>query len=69
MAMSRKQFQGIADCLNDRRHVLDSSLLSSERKQGYHDALYDVAQALATYCASQNPEFKRQRFLDACGVQ
>lgn len=60
MALSRKHFEVIAEILRDQ-HVGDPNT---------HDYLviYDTAHDLAGYFATENPNFDRERFLKAAGV-
>jgi hypothetical protein len=56
--MQRRHFKAIADALNAVRPAADS--------QDYLMWQRAVAR-FTSMCASQNPNFKRDRFLTACG--
>lgn len=64
MAMTRKDFQAIADAVAHAKSWLD------EDDQRGHDALASVTRELAAACARQyrgGYGFNRSRFLEACG--
>lgn len=56
--MTRKHFQAIADVLR----------FATERHAGDPCTRDQIAREMADFLATQNPNFKRTRFLDACGV-
>lgn len=60
MALSRKHYEAIAGILREQ-HGGDPNT---------HDYLvmYDTASDLASYFATENPNFDRERFLKAAGV-
>ncbi len=63
--MTKKHFKAIAAAIN------------AQRLRPYGDKYADVVDArldalaedLATWLKTQNPNFQRQKFLDACGVE
>lgn len=59
--MTKKHFVKVAEGV---RVVADSYSQGSEG----HDAVVDVAMALAIVFEEANPRFDRRRFLAACGV-
>jgi hypothetical protein len=58
--MTRKQYEQIAAALAAARRNM-----STEQFIGWHASVQAVASALAT----TNPNFDRERFLAACGVE
>jgi hypothetical protein len=62
--MTRKDFVLIAEAMRAKRHPNPISDVSV----AYNTALDDAARALAYSLAGTNPNFKRERFLTACGV-
>jgi len=66
MAISRKNFNALADIVNDHR----------DRIEGYDerpspltlsDAALRLANAIADHCEDENPAFKRDYFIEGCG--
>ena len=67
--MTRKHFQLIADVLRDVLiHHMENTKLGSVADIAYVVALSDVAEAMADALATTNPNFKRQRFLNATEI-
>lgn len=59
--LTRKDYKAIADILNDQRAPFE------EGDDGY--ALLNILSVqLSHYMASDNPNFNRGKFLEACGV-
>lgn len=52
--MTKKDFEAIARVLSKERQYLD------------YDAFYRVVNALADLCEESNPQFGRERFVNAC---
>lgn len=69
MAMTRKQFQGIADAVRaaDETAVIEAEQYGAE--VGWNVFRQTLCANLANYLATQNPNFDRHRFLVACGVE
>jgi hypothetical protein len=59
--MSRKNFTAIAALL--KRHADEAA----SKANGYA-ALVSLIVEMADYLATTNPQFNRERFLDACGI-
>ena len=71
MAMTKKDFQEIADAVAEAKRVCEYTMAegSPQREERYM-ALMHVTRELATACARQYKGgygFNRQRFVDACG--
>lgn len=60
--MTRKHFEAIAKIINARLAWADAV------QYGYIDATQKIANEMADYFATQNPNFDRARFLKACGL-
>ena len=59
--MTRKHFEGIAQAINDEIRPYDSRAIQS--------TVYNIIDNIADYCQSQNLNFDRERFLEACGIE
>ena len=70
MALSRKHFEAVARILeSNNAPVEDSTPGFIEGWEAGREAMRrDVANDLADYFATENPNFDRQRFLKACGL-
>jgi len=55
MSMSKKDFVALADAIRDHNRI------NSQYGDGFTDVYIDT---LARFCATQNPRFNRQRWLD-----
>jgi len=55
-AMSKKQFVALADSIREHNRLA--------KFNGEHAFTLDQLAALARFCASMNPRFKRERWLD-----
>lgn len=62
--MTRKHFEAIAAIIKATRIPGESS---PGFDNGYETATENIASSLASYFASQNERFDRERFLKACG--
>jgi hypothetical protein len=56
--MSKRHFEGLADVIDTAR----AAQLTTPK-----DAVHAIALELAIFCARENPQFDRARFLKACG--
>ena len=64
--MTRKHFQALAEILSRRGcHIAHDPLFA----EGWHAATSAITHAIADYLASENPNFDRDRFLEACGLE
>ena len=54
--------------LSRKHYVAVAAILSEYTDNGTHTPGF-IAEDLASYFASDNPAFDRQRFLKACGVE
>lgn len=59
--MTRKHFEALAAM------VRDLASTTADPTQAVDIAVRDHADTLAKFCATQNPNFDRARFLKACG--
>jgi len=75
--MTRKHFQAIAKIFASHRSLERAiavrkgncdDRLGVERSLGRSDAIADLTHAFAEFCADSNPNFDREKFLKACGV-
>lgn len=70
MAMTKKDFEGIAEALKDGRDALLVSIdpTSPELAQRVNRIFGSMCADVARVCARQNPRFDRARFMAACGI-
>jgi hypothetical protein len=61
MTMRKKDYEAIARAINNGPSQEDAERNEWETVQA-------IASAIADYCATQDPTFKRDRFLADCGV-
>lgn len=66
--MTRKHFIAIADRFRD---IFDGNSPNSNANfiAGYARGIEDAANEMADYFETVNPNFDRQRFLTACGME
>jgi hypothetical protein len=65
MPLTKTHFEAIAAIVKRATTFTDSG----EFVQGRNAACREMASELAVYFATQNPQFSRERFLAACGVE
>lgn len=61
--MNKKHFEAIASIIKDNQVEIHSDF-----DRGYIAGVEGVAHEMADYFTSQNPNFDRARFLQACGI-
>jgi hypothetical protein len=68
--MTMKDFQKIADVLNDSIEDMSPPVIpgSSEFRGGQAYMLASVARSMADMLQKDNPRFDRAKFLTACGL-
>ena len=62
--MTRKHFEAIAEIVNS----LTIPNAAAGFDEGFNSGVVELAENLAGYFATENPNFDRQRFLKACGL-
>lgn len=62
MSMTRKNFEAIAASVQDVREQCSDAPETTW-------AINEIASNLADTCAAENPNFDRERFMAACGVE
>jgi hypothetical protein len=60
MSMSKKDFIALADAL---RPIIEGPVMVHETGKPTRTIQDDLARAMADFCAGQNPQFKRDRWL------
>ena len=72
MALSRKHYEAIAAILASNNFGTDPETMALGFDNGYAtgraEMLESIANDLADYVATDNPNFNRERFLKAAGV-
>jgi hypothetical protein len=66
--MSKKHFIKLAGIVNQNARKAETGGGSLAFIHGANAALRDVSEAIADFCAEENPAFDRVRFLEACNV-
>lgn len=66
--MTAKDFQKIADVLNDEIENMDPTPGNASFHGGQAAMLANVATSMARMLAKENPRFDRDKFLTACGL-
>ncbi len=64
--MTRKHFQAIADTI---KQLASEGILMSPDSEERDYPHYATAEAFADLCEQYNDNFKRDRFLKACGIE
>lgn len=64
--MTRKDYQSIADALVRAQFRMEDTL---GNVSAANMCAYDVADSLAREFARENPNFNRDRFMKACGLE
>ena len=67
--MSKKHYVAIAAAVAANASRIGVRQPGHNIDAGYRQATEDLASALATIFASENPNFNRVRFLKACGLE
>lgn len=73
MSMHKKDYEAIARIIASHGHYMPHTQSSADDPTvavctPEWMALLCISRDVADYCASQDPTFKRDRFLSACGV-
>lgn len=66
MSLTKKHFEALAAAIRETHWQVDE-MEQYQGDGGGADALYRVADEIATVLATTNPRFDRTRFLAACG--
>lgn len=66
--MTKKHFEAIAAIILDERPATLWGM-TDDYSDGNRDGIKTIAERLADYFATENPQFNRARFLAACGVE
>jgi hypothetical protein len=62
--MTKRHFNGLAAAI-----AAETRWHDSDKDSAVRDALGKVAREIADFCAGENPNFDRRRFLAACRVE
>lgn len=63
--LTKKDFKAVAEIIDDIRPIFSQS---TREDMGRTRACTRIAKSLADYFATQNLQFDRERFMQACGL-